>query len=59
MGVAKAWDKAKVEKAGLQAEHRLLAPLRHPTSFSLTELNEAAAEAGLVRGTLTTRSPGG
>jgi transposase len=34
-------DKAKVEKGVQDVERRLLAPLRHRTFFSLTELNEA------------------
>jgi len=36
-----ALDKAKGESAVLQVEHWALAPLRHRTFFSLTELNEA------------------
>ena len=41
--VGKARDKAKVESGVLQVERWVLAPLRHRTFFSLTELNEAIA----------------
>ena len=37
-------DKAKVESGVLQVERWVLAPLRHRTFFSLTELNEAISE---------------
>jgi len=36
-------DKAKVEKGVQDVERRVLAPLRHRTFFSLTELNQALA----------------
>jgi transposase len=39
--VAKPRDKAKVESGVLQVERWVLAPLRHRTFFSLSELNEA------------------
>src|SRR5512136_1536956 len=39
--VGKARDKAKVESGVLQVERWVLAPLRHRTFFSLTELNQA------------------
>jgi len=41
--VCKPKDKAKVEKGVQDVEHRILAPLRHRTFFSLTELNDAIA----------------
>ena len=41
--VRKARDKAKVESGVLQVERWVLAPLRHHTSFSLADLNEAIA----------------
>ena len=41
--VRKPKDKAKVEKGVQDVERRILAPLRHRTFFSLTELNEAIA----------------
>jgi transposase len=41
--VKKARDKAKVESGVLQVERWVLAPLRHHTFFSLSELNEAIA----------------
>jgi transposase len=42
--VAKPRDKAKVESGVLQVERWVLAPLRHRTFLSLTELNEAIWE---------------
>ena len=39
--VGKPKDKAKVESGVLRVEQMVLAPLRHRTFFSLTELNEA------------------
>jgi transposase len=42
--VGKPRDKAKVESAVLQVEQWVLAPLRHRTFFSLTELNDAISE---------------
>lgn len=39
--VRKPKDKAKAEKGVQDVERRILAPLRHRTSFSLSELNEA------------------
>jgi transposase len=39
--VRKARDKAKVESGVLQAQRRILAPLRNMTFFSVAELNEA------------------
>ena len=42
--VGKPRDKAKVESGVLQVEQRILAPLRHHTFFSLTELNHAIRE---------------
>jgi transposase len=42
--VAKPRDKAKVESGVLQVERWVLAPLRHRSFFSLTELNEAIRE---------------
>ncbi len=39
--IQKATDKAKVESGVLQVERWVLAPLRHRTFFSLSELNEA------------------
>jgi len=41
--VGEARDKAKVESGVLQVERWVLAPLRHRTFFSLTDLNEAIA----------------
>ena len=42
--VRKAQDKAKVESGVLQVERWVLAPLRHRTFFSLSELNGAIAD---------------
>jgi transposase len=42
--VGKPRDKAKVESGVLRVEQRILAPLRHHTFFSLTELNHAIRE---------------
>lgn len=42
--VGKPKDKAKVESGVLQVEQWVLAPLRHRTFFSLSELNEAILE---------------
>jgi len=42
--VGKPKDKAKVESGVLRVEQAVLAPLRHRTFFSLTELNEAIRE---------------
>ena len=39
-----AFAKAKVESGVLRVEQAVLAPLRHRTFFSLTELNEAIRE---------------
>ena len=41
--VRKPRDKAQAEKGVQDVEHRILAPLRHRTFFSLVELNEAIA----------------
>jgi transposase len=46
--VRKPKDKAKVEKGVQDVERRILAPLRHRSFFSLSELNEAVAQL-LVR----------
>lgn len=42
--VGKARDKAKVENGVLQAQRRILAPLRNMTFFSVAEINEAVME---------------